>query len=192
MFNEDNSYNKKFKDTEVIVSTVHDLCDLDVDVIVNAANARLLPGAGVCGAIRKKAGESVFKECEDYLRKYHKEALKDGEVMITSGGHLKEKSIIHAVGPMWRGVQPEVDKKSLYDAYYNSLILADQNGFRSIAFPSISTGIYGFPVELASKEAVKAIYDFITNTNKISIKKIIIAVWPENFQVYKNELNLKQ
>ena len=188
--NKNNSVEILLKNTLVQVAEVKDICDLDVDVIVNAANGRLLPGAGVCGAIRNKAGDHVFTECADYLRQKGKKELFAGEAMMTGGGNLNKK-IIHAVGPVW-GSHPEKEKQSLYKAYYNSLSLADEHHFNSIAFPSISTGIYGFPVSLAAEQAIQAINNFVYSTPETSLKRILIALWPENFDTFKMFLlNLK-
>lgn len=181
----------KIGDVEIEVKVVHDIAELDHDAIVNAANAKLLPGAGVCGAIYKKGGAQIFQECDTYLKAIGKKSLQEGQVMITGGGNLKAKHVIHAVGPIWKGTSSEeetLDRENLYMAYANSLRCASEQGLTSIAFPSISTGIYGFPVEQAAPIALQAIVDFVNQTPRCSIKWITLALWPDTFSYYEKAL----
>ncbi len=125
-----------------------DITTLVVDAIVNAANAELLPGGGVCGAIHKAAGPELAEAC----------ALAGpcevGQCKITPGYRLPAKHVIHAVGPIYTGEQPR-DGRLLAEAYGSALHLAEKLGLQSIAFPSISTGIYGYPADEACQIAVK-------------------------------------
>ena len=130
------------------------ITELSTDTIVNAANEHLQAGGGVCGAIFSAAGYDkleaacdVFKHCDT------------GSAVITSGFDLKAKYIIHAVGPIWRGGQ-NGEPQALYNAYKRSLELATENGCRSIGFPLISAGIYGYPLEDAWRQAIQACKDF--------------------------------
>jgi len=153
-----------------------------VDAIVNAANESLLGGGGVDGAIHSAAG----KELEMACRKIHDEkgGCKTGDAVITTGGNLPAKFVIHTVGPVWRGGKQK-EPELLSNAYLSSLRLAAENGIRTIAFPNISTGIYGFPKEQASKIAVSAVEDFLNN-NKTSIENVIFVCFDkENFELYK-------
>ncbi len=101
------------------VEVVQDICDLEVDAVVNAANKGLLAGAGVCGSIHRKGGDTIFQECVALLRSQKRSALEEGDVLATTGGQLKAKYVIHAVGPIWKS-DPQ-DRKSLYKAYYKGV-----------------------------------------------------------------------
>jgi len=129
------------------------------DAIVNAANKELRGGSGVCGAIFKKAGwDELQKEC------YEKGPIKTGEAIETKGYNLKAKYIIHAVGPIYRS---DLDAPLLRNAYINSLKVADRLKLKSIAFPSISTGVYGYPKEKACLIALNAIKEYIPETLEV-------------------------
>ena len=125
----------KMEGTDLIL-VKGDITELDVDAVVNAANEHLILGAGVAGAIRRKGGPSIQEEC------YRIGGTFVGGAVITTGGNLKARHVIHAVGP--RMGEGEEDEK-LGNAVLNSLKVAEENGLRSIAFPAISTGIFGFP-----------------------------------------------
>lgn len=126
-----------------------DITALSVDAIVNAANDRLLPGGGVCGAIHAAAGPGLAHECRALG------GCPTGEARITGGHALLADHVIHAVGPVWQGGGANEDAL-LAACYRNAIALAQANGLRSIAFPAISTGIYGFPPERAAGIAVEA------------------------------------
>lgn len=126
-----------------------DITKLSVDAIVNAANDRLLPGGGVCGAIHAAAGPELERECRAIG------GCPTGEARITGGHELPAGHVIHAVGPVWHG-GGENEDDLLASCYRNSIALAEANGLRSIAFPAISTGIYGVPPDRAARIAVEA------------------------------------
>jgi O-acetyl-ADP-ribose deacetylase (regulator of RNase III) len=152
------------------------------DAIVNAANGTLLGGGGVDGKIHSAAG----KELELACLKIHEEKgeCKTGDAVITTGGNLPAKFVIHAVGPVWRGGKQQ-EAELLFRAYLSSLRLASKNGIRTIAFSNISTGIHGFPKEQASKIAVSTIVDFLNN-NKTSIENVFFVCFDqENYELYK-------
>jgi O-acetyl-ADP-ribose deacetylase len=133
----------------MIVIKLGDITREDVEVIVNAANTGLRGGGGVDGAIHRAAGHTVMEEC----RKIG--ACPTGEAVMTNGGNLKAKKIIHTVGPVWHGGK-KGEAEKLTSAYENSLELAKRNGLKSIAFPAISTGVYGYPIEAATGIALAA------------------------------------
>ncbi len=131
-----------------------DITEQDADAIVNAANPSLKGGGGVDGAIHRKGGSTILRECTEIREKQYPEGLPTGEAVITTGGNLNARHIIHTVGPIWRGGN-EGESHQLARAYENSLRLAAEKGLRTIAFPAISTGAYGYPSEKAAKTAIK-------------------------------------
>ncbi len=131
-----------------------DITTLEVDVIVNAANSSLLGGGGVDGAIHRAAGPELLKACQQ-VRQQQGE-FPPGHAVITTAGNLRAKAVIHTVGPVWRG-GGEHEAHLLEDAYRNSLLLAEANGYTTIAFPAISTGVYGYPKAAAAEIAVNTV-----------------------------------
>ncbi|MCH4166560.1 MAG: macro domain-containing protein [Megasphaera sp.] len=133
----------------------HDITEMNTDAIVNAANTRLLAGAGVCGAIFRAAGyEELQRECRQ------KAPCPTGQAVLTNGYHLQADYIIHTAGPVWQGGTAG-EEQLLYSCYANSLALAKQKGCRSISFPLISAGIFGYPKKQALEVAQRAIRDFL-------------------------------
>jgi len=137
-----------------------DITEVAADAIVNAANNTLMGGGGVDGAIHRKGGPRILEECKRIRVEQWPDGLPTGKAVITTGGNLKAKHVIHTVGPIWRS-GGEAEAGLLADAYTNSLSLAVQNRLRTVAFPSISTGAYGYPVQEASHIAVKAVKHFL-------------------------------
>jgi O-acetyl-ADP-ribose deacetylase len=164
-----------------------DITKIQADAIVNAANSTLLGGGGVDGAIHRAAGPGLLREC----RKVG--GCPTGEARITAGYDLPAKFVIHTVGPIWRGGggasgdAENKEDKLLADCYRNSLALANKNGIKTIAFPSISTGAYRFPVERASKIAVKEMRDFL-RTHPEMEKIIVVCFGDEVFWAYEKAL----
>lgn len=151
-----------------------DITNMNTDVIVNAANPSLFGGGGVDGAIHNKGGSKILEECKIIRKTRYPQGLPTGESVITSGGKLKTKYVIHTVGPIWRGGnhnEPQLLKKS----YITSLILASRKGLSSISFPSISTGTYNYPLKEASIIALRAIKDFVTQNSEIN--KVVIVLF---------------
>jgi len=139
-----------------------DVTEQDVDAIVNAANSSLMGGGGVEGAIHRRGGPQILEECKRLRRENWPNGLPTGKAAITSGGQLRARHVIHTVGPVWRGGDGE-EPRELADCYANSLILAKEKRLKSVAFPSISTGAYGYPIERASRIALKTVREFVEN-----------------------------
>lgn len=137
-----------------------DITKQTTEAIVNAANGSLLGGGGVDGAIHRAAGKKLLEECREIREKHLNGAeLPTGQAVITKGYQLPAQYVIHTVGPIWHG-NTRSEKQLLEDCYQNCLLLAKQNGITSISFPSVSTGIYGFPIDLASEIAIGTIAAF--------------------------------
>lgn len=154
-----------------------DITKLDVDGIVNAANESLLGGGGVDGAIHRAAGPELLEECRTL------NGCPTGEAKITKGYHLTARHVIHTVGPIWNGGEQGEDEL-LAKCYRNSLDLADQYQLRSIAFPAISTGIYRFPIERASRIAVEQVRLFM-DEHEVPETVLFVCFGDEVLQAYK-------
>jgi len=157
-----------------------DITTVSADAIVNAANRSLLGGGGVDGAIHRAAGPELLEECRKL------KGCETGEAKITPGFNLKAKYVIHTVGPVWRsGIDDETEK--LASCYRKSLELAKNHKIRTIAFPGISTGVYGFPKDLAALIAVTESRRFIL-TSKYPEKIIFVAFDDESYNIYRTLL----
>lgn len=156
-----------------------DLTKLKTDAIVNAANTSLLGGGGVDGAIHRAAGPKLLEECKK-LR-----GCPTGEARISKGYDLPARFIIHAVGPVWQGGHSN-EKKLLENAYRHSLFLCQDNGLHSVAFPNISTGIYGFPKDLAAQIAIKTVRKF--QSHGYTLKVIFACFDEDNYRIYQKLL----
>ncbi len=143
-----------------IVLIKGDITDQQVDAIVNAANSGLLGGGGVDGAIHRRGGPRILEACQRIREEEYPDGLPTGEAVITEGGNLPAPYVIHAVGPRWNGGDRN-EADLLADAYWNSLELAREHGLRRVAFPSISTGAYRYPVEEASAIALTIAADYL-------------------------------
>ncbi len=141
-----------------IVAVRGDITEQDTDAIVNAANSSLMGGGGVDGAIHRVGGPQILEECKEIVAETGR--CPTGEAVITTGGKLKARHVIHTVGPVWRGGAHR-EHELLASAYRNSLEIAKARGLRTIAFPSISTGAYGYPVEKAAPVAVETVAEFV-------------------------------
>jgi O-acetyl-ADP-ribose deacetylase (regulator of RNase III) len=157
-----------------------DITKLKVDAIVNAANSTLLGGGGVDGAIHRAGGKAILEECRKIIARIGK--CKTGQAVITTGGSLPAKHVIHTVGPVWNGGDYDEEQK-LADCYRNSLQLAVENHLKTIAFPNISTGVYRFPKAEAARIATATVLDFLGETEAID-KVIFICFDDENYQLY--------
>jgi O-acetyl-ADP-ribose deacetylase len=159
-----------------------DITIQDADAIVNAANSSLLGGGGVDGAIHRAGGPAILEECRKI--RAAQGSCSPGNAVITSGGKLKARWVVHTVGPVWRGGDGNEDV-TLANAYKNSLSRAMEVEAKTIAFPSISTGAYGYPVEKAALVAMNAISEFLS-ANKDSFSEIRFVLFDDRtFQAYE-------
>jgi O-acetyl-ADP-ribose deacetylase len=159
-----------------------DITDLHVDAIVNAANNTLLGGGGVDGAIHKAAGPDLLEECANL------KGCDTGNSKITGGYNLKAQYIIHTVGPVWRGGHRD-EHSLLASCYQSSLMLAKNKKIKTIAFPGISTGVYGFPKDQAALIAVNEAKRFLKK-NKLPEKVIFVTFADDNYEIYRKLLDL--
>ncbi len=157
-----------------------DITEQKVDAIVNAANTSLLGGGGVDGAIHRAAGPKLLEECRTL------NGCETGEAKITKGYNLPARWVIHTVGPVWRGGSSREDEL-LAKCYTNSLVLAEKHRIETIAFPSISTGVYGFPIERASRIALKTVASYLSTAN-FPTRIFIVCFSHNDFQIYSDSL----
>ena len=157
-----------------------DITKLDVDGIVNAANTTLLGGGGVDGAIHRAAGPELLAECRTLG------GCEPGEAKITRGYRLPARFVIHTVGPIWRGGN-HGEPETLANCYRNSLALAAENEVKTAAFPAISCGAYGYPIQEAAQIALKTTREFLATTDKID--KVIFVLWGNDiYEAYRKLL----
>lgn len=160
-----------------------DITKLAVDAIVNAANSSLMGGGGVDGAIHRAGGPAILEECKKIVARQG--GCTTGEAVITTGGNLPAKFVIHTVGPVWNGKPKERDL--LANCYTNSLQLAVENRCKTIAFPNISTGVYRFPKDEAATIAVKTVDAFLQKNKEIE-KVIFVCFDDENYRLVQQEM----
>jgi O-acetyl-ADP-ribose deacetylase (regulator of RNase III) len=150
----------------VIELVVGDITDQDVDAVVNAANPTLLGGGGVDGAIHRAGGPAILEECRGLG------GCEPGDAKPTGGGNLPARYVFHAVGPIWRGGS-EGEEELLASCHRRAIELAHEHGCRSVAFPAISTGAYGFPVELAAPVAVRATQEALATHPSVELARFV-------------------
>jgi len=164
-----------------IVLLKGDITRQDADAIVNAANSSLMGGGGVDGAIHRAGGPAILEDCKRIVAKSGR--CPAGEAVITTGGRLPARHVIHTVGPVWSGGargEPEV----LANAYRNSCRLAVENGLETIAFPSISTGAYGYPVDKASEVALRTVFAWLRDPG--GLKEVRFVLFSDSdLEVYR-------
>jgi O-acetyl-ADP-ribose deacetylase (regulator of RNase III) len=161
-----------------------DITTLEVDAVVNAANADLAGGGGVDGAIHRAAGPTVLAECATVID--HRGPLSPGEVVATDAGELPAHWVLHAVGPIWGAADPDTQDRQLADCYRHSIALATELGASSIAFPNISTGVYAFPRERAARVSVAAVVDAVAER---PLARVVFACFDhENLQLTRSTL----
>jgi O-acetyl-ADP-ribose deacetylase (regulator of RNase III) len=164
-----------------------DITEQTTDAIVNAANSSLLGGGGVDGAIHRRGGSAILEECRELRRQRYPNGLPVGEAVMTGAGNLAARHVIHTVGPIWRGGLRDEDS-FLRAAYRHCLELANEHGLRSIAFPSISTGAYGFPSERAAPLALRTIVEHLL-ADRPPCHVVMVLFYPQDLRVYRAALH---
>jgi O-acetyl-ADP-ribose deacetylase (regulator of RNase III) len=177
---------KEFKIGKATVRLVRgDITEMETDAIVNAANPSLMGGGGVDGAIHRKGGPKILEECKKIRAAEWPQGLPTGKAVITSAGNLKARHVIHTVGPIWHGGN-RGEPGLLVQAYQNSLRLAVAKGLKTVAFPSISTGAYGYPVEDACRVALEAVKEFLEKADKLG--EVVFVLFSESaLEVYSDK-----
>lgn len=169
----------------VILLVREDITELDTDVIVNAANSTLMGGGGVDGAIHRKGGPRIIEECKRIRSIEWPQGLPTGKAIITSGGNLKASYVIHTVGPIWHGGSSG-EPEQLAEAYENSLELALIKQLKTMAFPSISTGACGYPIESASRIALATVKEFLSR--KDTLQRVVFVLFTHReLEIYKEK-----
>jgi O-acetyl-ADP-ribose deacetylase (regulator of RNase III) len=162
-----------------------DITKQATDAIVNAANSSLMGGGGVDGAIHRAGGPAILEECKKIVARQGR--LPTGKAVITTGGNLKARYVIHTVGPVWHGGSGN-EAELLRSAYYECLKLATENKLASISFPSISTGAYGYPVDEAARTAVSTVVSFVKE-QATSLKEVVFVLFDSRtYQIYSSAL----
>jgi O-acetyl-ADP-ribose deacetylase len=176
---------ESFLQGKVVVS-VGDITNEKTDAIVNAANSTLLSGGGVDGAIHRKGGEQILKECKEIRADFYPNGLPTGKAVITSAGNLPARFVIHTVGPVY-GMNEGRDGKLLADCYKNCLLLAAENNLKTVAFPSISTGAFYFPKHEAASVSSRAIKEFLESDDKIERIRLVFFSEPDAEKFLKHQ-----
>jgi O-acetyl-ADP-ribose deacetylase (regulator of RNase III) len=158
-----------------------DITKQHVDAVVNAANSSLMGGGGVDGAIHRAGGKQILDDCMDIINRQGR--CKVGEAVITTGGKLPARYVIHTVGPVWNGGHKN-EAGLLANCYKNSLQLAVEKGIKTIAFPNISTGIYHYPKAEAAEVAIIAVTDFLSGNKEID-EVVFVCFDEENLRLYE-------
>jgi O-acetyl-ADP-ribose deacetylase (regulator of RNase III) len=176
---------EKIVSGKVIELVLGDITRQRVDAIVNAANSTLLGGGGVDGAIHRAGGPAILDECRAI--RAERGECPAGEAVLTGGGGLPARYVIHAVGPVWRGGD-QGEPELLASCYRNSLRIAAGHGLKSVAFPSISTGIYGYPVSLAASTALSTVASFLSSEPVAPLRVRFVLFDPVTFATYAGAL----
>ena len=161
---------RTYLDGRVVVKT-GDITKEKVDAVVNAANGSLMGGGGVDGAIHRAGGPGILEACKRIRREQYPDGLPTGEAVITAAGRMPARQVIHTVGPVWRGGRRE--PQLLSNCYRNSLALAVEHGLKTIAFPAISTGVYGYPKDQAARVVGQTIAEFLESDDSIEQVRLV-------------------
>lgn len=164
-----------------------DITDQDVDAIVNAANSTLLGGGGVDGSIHRRGGPAILEACKQIRAERFPEGIPTGDAVITTAGRLLARAVIHTVGPVWRG-GVALEAELLARAYTSSLSCAAEEGLQTVAFPSISTGAYGYPTREAARVALTAVAAFLTENSTVHEVRFVLFS-DDDLHIYSNVLD---
>jgi len=148
-----------------------DITQQDAGAVVNAANPQLAPGGGVCGAIHRAGGPAIWEECKTIVQK--RGPIPTGQAVATTGGRMQARWVIHTVGPVWQGGNGG-EAEQLASCYRESIRVADELKLESIAFPSISTGIFGYPVDLAAPLALRAVAEALPSAKQVRDVRFVL------------------
>lgn len=170
-----------------LILTQGDITRQEVDAIVNAANSSLMGGGGVDGAIHRAGGPAILEECRRIRQSHYPQGLPTGQAVITGGGRLPARHVIHTVGPVWQGGAAG-EAQLLADAWRNSLALAQAHGLRRIAFPSISTGAYGYPIARAAPVALQTVIRFAREHPEAFDEVRVVLFSADDLAVYERAL----
>jgi len=162
-----------------------DITELETDAIVNAANEYLAHGGGVAGVIARKGGPTIQRESDEWVRRYG--PVPTGSAAITSGGRLKARYVIHAVGPVYDARAPERSAQLLASAVRSALRMADEHGLKSIALPAISTGIFGYPMEEAAEVMLRAAADYLQGETRL--ERVVFCLYGQSaYKIFADTL----
>jgi O-acetyl-ADP-ribose deacetylase (regulator of RNase III) len=165
-----------------------DITSEHVDAIVNAANMKLMGGGGVDGAIHAAGGPQILEECRSHIDAYGE--CPTGDAVMTTGGDLSSRYVIHTVGPVWHGGRFG-ENQLLHDCYTNSLLMAQHHNLHSVAFPNISTGVYGYPKQEAAIVAIEAVENFMQTHEGVD-EVVFVCYSDDNYKLYKEILESKK
>lgn len=171
-----------------LIIKIGDITEENTDAIVNAANSSLMGGGGVDGAIHRKGGQIILEECKKIRNTIYPDGLPTGYAVSTSGGMLKTKYVIHTVGPIWKGGNFN-EEKLLYDTFNNCMNEAKRLGIKSVSFPFISTGAFGFPKEKAAKIILNFFKDFYSNKDNFNIKSYLVLYTRDDYNIFLSIIN---
>lgn len=164
-----------------------DITAQEVDAVVNAANSSLLGGGGVDGAIHRRGGPTILAACRELRSTSHADGLPAGQAVATTAGELPARAVVHTVGPRWRGGD-RGEESVLARAYSSSLDVAREGGHRTVAFPSISTGAYGYPVDRAAGVALRAVASYLADHDGAFDEVRFVLFSPGDLEVYEAAL----
>ncbi|MCF7944049.1 MAG: O-acetyl-ADP-ribose deacetylase [Spirochaetia bacterium] len=173
-----------------IFSTIADITQMETDAVVNAANSTLLGGGGVDGAIHQAGGPEILEACRKIRTNEYRDGLPPGAAAATTAGKMPARWVIHTVGPVWHGGKQEEDI-TLRNAYKNSLFAADELKCRSVSFPAISTGVYGFPKDRAARLAWQSVKEFLQNEAEYIEKVYFVFFSEKDEKIFIDALKLK-
>lgn len=165
-----------------------DITKLSAEAIVNAANSSLMGGGGVDGAIHRAGGSAILEECKLWVQQNG--PLPAGKAMLTTAGNMPSKYVIHTVGPIWKNGLKNEDAL-LADCYINALHLCLENDIRTVAFPNISTGVYGYPKQEAAEVAVTTIQNFLSSLER-QFRVVFVCFDNENYHIYQRLLGIEE